>query len=102
MEYTLEDFLVRLHTGQWFGFDGDKIYANLIIHSSDPKPIEQECIDGVASLQAEYDSFEYARNRASAYPEIGDQLDALFHAGVFPPEMASLLQAVKDKYPKGQ
>ena len=38
--------------------------------------------------------------RATAYPAIGDQLDALFHAGVFPPEMAAQLQAVKDQYPK--
>ena len=34
------------------------------------------------------------------YPSIGDQLDALFHAGVFPAEMAAEIQAVKDKYPK--
>jgi hypothetical protein len=43
----------------------------------------------------------YAELRAREYPAIGDQLDALFHAGVFPPEMAALIQAVKDKYPKG-
>lgn len=42
----------------------------------------------------------YADLRRSEYPPIGDQLDALFHAGVFPPEMAAMLQAVKDKYPK--
>jgi len=34
------------------------------------------------------------------YPPIGDQLDALFRAGVFPPEMAAQLQAVKDAHPK--
>lgn len=39
--------------------------------------------------------------RRSEYPPIEDQLDALFHAGVFPPEMAAKIQAVKDKYPKG-
>ena len=38
--------------------------------------------------------------RKSEYPPIGDQLDALFHAGVFPEEMAAKIQAVKDKYPK--
>ena len=32
---------------------------------------------------------------------LGDQLDALYHAGVFPAEMAEKLKAVKDKYPKG-
>jgi len=52
----------------------------------------------VTRLQAEYDAQQYARDRQ--YPEIGDQLDALFHAGVFPAEMAAEIQAVKDKYPK--
>ncbi len=44
---------------------------------------------------------QYRQERAKEYPSIGDQLDALFHAGVFPPEMAAKIQAVKDKYPKG-
>lgn len=38
--------------------------------------------------------------RRVAYPSIGDQLDALFKAGVFPPAMAAEIQAVKDAYPK--
>lgn len=42
----------------------------------------------------------YRELRAMEYPPIGDQLDALFHAGVFPADMAALIQAVKDKYPK--
>jgi hypothetical protein len=42
----------------------------------------------------------YKELRAAEYPPMGDQLDALFHAGVFPPDMAALIQAVKDKYPK--
>jgi hypothetical protein len=45
---------------------------------------------------------EYKELRATEYPSIGDQLDALFHAGVFPEEMAAQIQAIKDKYPKGQ
>ena len=43
---------------------------------------------------------EYQRQRKPEYPSITDQLDALFHAGVFPPEMAAQIQAIKDKYPK--
>tara|TARA_Y100000296_G_C4974444_1_gene157530 strand:+ start:236 stop:523 length:288 start_codon:yes stop_codon:yes gene_type:complete len=54
----------------------------------------------VTRLQAEYDSQEYARSRKTEYPQIGDQLDSLFHAGVFPDDMTAILQAVKDKYPK--
>ena len=54
----IEDYLVQLHTGQWFGWSDskNKVYANLIIHdSSKNKPTEQECIDGLAQLQADYD-----------------------------------------------
>lgn len=46
------------------------------------------------------DPEEYKMNRAKEYPPIGDQLDALFHAGVFPADMTATIQAVKDKYPK--
>ena len=34
------------------------------------------------------------------YPPIGDQLDALYHAGVFPAAMTASIKAIKDKYPK--
>ena len=42
----------------------------------------------------------YADQRRVEYPEIGDQLDALYKAGAFPEDMAEKLKAVKDKYPK--
>ena len=60
--FDLEDYLVQLHNGQWFGFqnlngdDANKTYANLIILDDQyTKPTEQECIDGLAQLQADYD-----------------------------------------------
>jgi hypothetical protein len=49
---------------------------------------------------AQHNALKYQRDRVVDYPPIGDQLDALFHAGVFPAEMAAKIQAVKDKYPK--
>jgi len=54
----IEDYLIQLHTGQWFGWSDskNKVYANLIIHdSSKTKPTEQECTNGLAQLQADYD-----------------------------------------------
>ena len=57
----IEDYLVSLHNGQWFGWSDskNKIYANLIIHDeSKTKPTEQECIDGLAQLQSDFDSAE--------------------------------------------
>lgn len=47
-----------------------------------------------------FDSLSYTEKRVGEYPSIGDQLDALFKAGVFPADMAAQIQAVKDKYPK--
>ena len=55
----IEDYLVSLHTGQWFGWSDskNKVYANLIIHdNSKTKPTEQECIDGLAKLQSDFDA----------------------------------------------
>ena len=55
----IEDYLVSLHTGQWFGWSDskNKVYANLIIHDdSKSKPSEQECIDGLATLQSNSDT----------------------------------------------
>ena len=53
----LQDYLCSLHEGQWFGFNNkDNIYANLVILDNQySKPTEQECIDGLAQLQADYD-----------------------------------------------
>ena len=65
------------------------------------QPTEAEIQAEITRLQAEYDAQAYARSRVQEYPPIGDQLDALFKAGVFPADMAAAIQAVKDKYPKG-
>jgi hypothetical protein len=67
----IEDYLISLHTGQWFGWSDskNKVYANLIIHdASKTKPTEQECIDGLAQLQSDYDTAKTnaATKKASA------------------------------------
>ena len=64
------------------------------------QPTEEEIQAEITRLQAEYDAKAYQRSRKPEYPSIGDQLDALFKAGVFPDDMAAKIQAVKDKYPK--
>ena len=50
--------------------------------------------------QEEYKKVKYKDDRKRFYPAIGDQLDALYHAGVFPKEMADQIKEVKEKYPK--
>ena len=57
----IEDYLVKLHTGQWFGWSDskNKVYANLIIHDdSKSKPSESDCTTGLATLQSDFDTAE--------------------------------------------
>jgi hypothetical protein len=54
----------------------------------------------VSRVQAEHDAAEYQRQRATEYPPIGDQLDALWKGGDAAAEMLARVQAVKSKYPK--
>ena len=53
----IEDFLVTVRGGQWFGWSDskNKIYANLIVHDGGSKPTEQECTDGLAQMQTDHD-----------------------------------------------
>jgi len=61
---------------------------------------EDKQVDGDGKAPIAVLGSNYKEKRISEYPPIGDQLDALFHAGVFPKDMEAKLQAVKDKYPK--
>jgi len=63
-------------------------------------PTDVEIESAIEAESIRHISNNYARDRAVHYPNIGDQLDALFHAGVFPAEMAAEIQAIKDTYPK--
>jgi hypothetical protein len=47
-----------------------------------------------------FDASLYSAKRASEYPSIGDQLDALWKGGEAAAEMLAKVQAVKAKYPK--
>jgi predicted phosphoribosyltransferase len=52
-------------------------------------------------LQAEYDSQDYARSRARAYPSLQDQADMQYHDAVDgTTTWQEAIKAVKDKYPK--
>ena len=53
-----------------------------------------------ASVSSDMTLEEVRINRRESYPSIPDQLDALYHAGVFPANMAARIKETKDKYPK--
>jgi len=66
----IEDFLITLHSNQWFGWTNvkNKIYTNLKLSEKvgidgnivdnpiTELPTEQECIDGLATIQADFDT----------------------------------------------
>jgi len=75
---------------------------------ADTKPITYaQALEEYNRLQADYDAKQYQRNRASEYPQIGDQLDKLWHSinadDTLKTQFADFyntIKAVKDKYPK--
>ena len=70
-------------------------------HKPETAPVTlEQILEEQQRLQQAYDWDEYQRNRAREYPTIQEQLDALYHAGVFPAEMAARIRAVKAKYPR--
>jgi hypothetical protein len=98
----IEDYLVTVRTGQWFGWSDskNKIYANLIVHDGGSKPTESDCTTGLAALQAAWDleNNSYKSQRKAEYPSIEDQLDTIYHSGVA--SWKTGIKAIKDKYPK--
>jgi len=53
----IEDFLVTVRKGQWFGWSDstNKVYANLIVHDGGSTPSESDCTNGLATLQTDFD-----------------------------------------------
>lgn len=92
--------LTLIRPGAQWVLRGDTYEGLEWLDTEQTKPTEQELTEEATRLQAEWVATEYQRLRAPAYPAIGDQLDALFKAGVFPAEMVAKIQAVKDQFPK--
>jgi hypothetical protein len=82
-----------------FAYELDGSQDHLI---GDKTPITDQQADDLRQQkqQQTLETLNYVDLRRSEYPPIGDQLDALYHAGVFPEEMAAIIAAVKSKYPK--
>ena len=98
----IEDYLITVRTGQWFGWSDskNKIYANLIVHDGGSKPTEKQCTDGLAALQAAWDleNDSYKSKRRAEYPDYASQLDDIYHNGI--DGWKAKIKAIKDKYPK--
>mgnify|MGYP003114007467 CR=1 FL=1 len=98
----IEDYLITVRTGQWFGWTDskNKIYANLIVHDGGSKPTESDCTTGLAALQTAWDleNDSYKSKRKAEYPSIVDQLDDIYNNGI--DAWKATIKVTKDKYPK--
>ena len=75
----IEDYLITVRDGQWFGWTDskNKIYANLIVHDGGSKPTESDCANGLKALQDAWDleNDSYRSKRRAAYPSQQEQFD---------------------------
>ncbi len=98
----IEDYLVTVRTGQWFGWSyvTNKIYANLIVHDGGSKPTEADCTNGLKALQDAWDleNDSYKSKRRAEYPSVADQLDDIYHNGI--DGWKATIKSVKDKHTK--
>ena len=98
----IEDYLVGVRTGQWFGWSDhtNKIYANLVVYDGGSKPSESDCTTGLKALQDAWDleNDSYKSKRRAEYPKTEDQLDDIYHNGI--DGWKASIKAIKDKYPK--
>mgnify|MGYP003139331731 CR=1 FL=1 len=102
--YThIEDILIQLYPGQWFTWSdtSNKIYENIrLIDKQYTIPTKEFLESELLKKQQEWDGQAYARARKNSFPEIGDQLDDLYHKGAFSDEMSAKIKKVKDDNPK--
>ena len=79
----IEDYLITVRNGQWFGWSDskNKIYANLIVHDGGSKPTESDCTTGLKALQDAWDleNDSYKSKRRAEYPDYATQLDDIYH-----------------------
>ena len=98
----IEDYLMRVREGQWFGWSDskNKVYANLVVHDGGAKPSEADCTNGLKALQDSWDleNNSYKSKRRDEYPSVVDQLDDIYHNGI--DAWKATIKATKDKYPK--
>jgi hypothetical protein len=78
----------------------DMKYVPIDFDNLDYRDYLKWCEEGNTPEPADDVGSDYRVKRAAEYPSIGDQLDALFHAGMLPQELTIQIQAIKARYPK--
>ena len=102
-EEAIRSLYEKHHLGIGLSGNGnlDNISSYTLLDGSNIAFTQSDVDAELVRLQAEYDTQEYARNRATVYASVGDQLDMLMKDmknGTTTHQEAC--EAVKAKYPK--
>ena len=106
MNDTVIKAILKINPNAEVSVSGDDI--NTIVWENGTTPIPKADIEAKMNEMAnEPEQSKYAEQRRNAYPEIGDQLDMLWHSIDQDPQLKSkyfdfyeAIKAVKVKYPK--
>ena len=103
----IEDYLITVRTGQWFGWSNskNKIYANLVVPDGGAKPSEADCTNGLKALQDAWDleNDSYKSKRRDSFPSLAEQLDMQYWDLVNgTTTWKDKITEIKAKYPKSQ
>jgi len=90
---TIEQVLHAIRPKAEWVLKGINYSGLLWLDKTQTKPTEQEIKDHIAA-------YNYKNLRRKKYPNVGDQLDAIWKGGVALDEMKNIILAVKTKYPK--
>lgn len=92
--------IISLRPGASWSISGEDYEGLEWTDEVQTKPTEEEIQEELQRLQTEYEAKEYQRQRAPEYPDIKDQLDAIWKGGDAYEEMLAKVMEVKAKYPK--
>ena len=110
----IEQALIKMHLRQWFGWTDskNKVYANLalapkmmnvagdLIDNPHSLPSESDCNAGVAALQADWDSKEYARKRKAKYDALNQDEMRFDDTKNSTTTWVAAIDAIKSEFPK--
>ena len=100
MENSIIKSILKINPNAQVSVSGNDV-KQIDWHDGTTPIAEADILAKEKELQAEYDANKYQRDRAEAYPSIGDQLDMIYHAGQGGDAFQKAIKAIKDKYPKG-
>ena len=105
----IEDYLITVRIGQWFGWSDskNKVYENLIVLDGGDKPTEEAVNAGLQNLIDEWEAHHqpYRDARLAEYKPQWEQLEQIYDDIAADKldktgEFYLAQKAVKDKYPK--